>query len=138
MNPQSTALALLAVIAIAGCGATSADHRPTATATLTHLSGSPPVHAAGAAPARGGALFDAGRRVFVRARCGACHTVAAAGTHGQLGPDFDTSEQLDRTQIRTEIESGANGMPSFADRLTEEQKRAVIEFVFAAMHARPG
>jgi len=51
-------------------------------------------------------LLREGGRVFVSARCGACHTVASAHTHGQVGPDFDTSEQLNRDQIRTELDYG--------------------------------
>jgi mono/diheme cytochrome c family protein len=83
-----------------------------------------------------GQLVREGRRVFVSAGCGACHTVASAHTHGQVGPDFDTSEQLGRDAIRTQLDNGGGGMPSFRDRLTARQRDAVIEFVFQTLHQR--
>src|SRR5207244_1019427 len=51
-------------------------------------------------------LLGQGRRVFVSAGCGACHTVAAAHTHGRIGPDFDTSEQLTRAEILLQLNAG--------------------------------
>jgi mono/diheme cytochrome c family protein len=77
-----------------------------------------------------------GRRIFVSAGCGDCHTVASAHTHGHVGPDFDTSEQLNREMIRTELDYGDGIMPSFRDRLTAQQRDAVIEFVFQTLHQR--
>ncbi|HYY21083.1 MAG TPA: cytochrome c [Thermoleophilaceae bacterium] len=80
--------------------------------------------------------FREGRRVFVSAGCGGCHTVASAHTHGQAGPDFDTSEPLSRAQIRRQLNRGEGGMPSFRGRLTRRQEEAVTEFVFQTMHRR--
>jgi mono/diheme cytochrome c family protein len=81
-------------------------------------------------------LFSEGRRVFVTAGCGACHTVASAHTYGTAGPDFDTSEQLSRAQIRGQLNQGEGGMPSFRGRLTRRQESAVTEFVFETMRRR--
>jgi mono/diheme cytochrome c family protein len=81
-------------------------------------------------------LLSKGRRVFISARCGACHTVASAHTHGQVGPDFDTSEQLGRDQIRTELEYGDGVMPSYQHRLTARQRDAVTEFIFQTLRQR--
>jgi mono/diheme cytochrome c family protein len=83
-------------------------------------------------------LVSQGRRLFVSAGCGACHTVAAAHTQGRIGPDFDTSEQLTRAQILLQLDAGGGGMPSFRDSLTSQQKNAVIEFVFDVLHQRRG
>ena len=91
---------------------------------------------AGARPSESQLLRE-GARVFVSARCGACHTVASVHTHGQVGPDFDTSEQLNRDQIRTELDYGDGVMPSYRDRLSARQLDAVIEFVFHTLHQRP-
>lgn len=74
--------------------------------------------------------------MFVSAGCGGCHTVASARTYGHVGPDFDTSEQLNRGQIRTELDYGDGVMPSFRDRLSARQRDAVIEFVFQTLHQR--
>lgn len=81
-------------------------------------------------------LLSEGSRVFVSAGCGGCHTIASVHTHGQIGPDFDTSEQLGRDQIRTELDYGDGVMPSFSHHLTAGQLDAVIEFVFETMHNR--
>jgi mono/diheme cytochrome c family protein len=86
-------------------------------------------------PSRGQLLSEGGR-VFVSAGCGGCHTVASVHTHGQVGPDFDTSEQLNRDQIRTQLDYGGGGMPSYRDRLTDRQRDAVIEFVYHTLHQR--
>jgi mono/diheme cytochrome c family protein len=103
------AAATLAALALGGCG--SAGH-------------------AGAAPD--------GRRVYLSAHCGTCHTLRAAGTHATRdGPDFDTSELLDRAQIRQQLDAGVGGMPSYRGRLTPAQETAVSDFLYRAMHARP-
>jgi mono/diheme cytochrome c family protein len=82
-----------------------------------------------------GLLAD-GRRIFVSTGCGSCHTVASVGAHGRVGPNFDTSEQLGRAQIRSQLNQGVGGMPSFRDRLTARQEDAVTEFVFQTLHKR--
>jgi mono/diheme cytochrome c family protein len=101
--------ALLGAASLTGCGNPSTNHQE---------------------------LLGQGRRVFVSAGCGACHTVGAAHTHGRIGPDFDTSEQLTRTQILLQINAGGGSMPSFRDSLTAQQKNAVTEFVFDVLHQR--
>ena len=42
--------------------------------------------------ARAGAQLerDSGRAIFARMGCGSCHTLAAAGSKGQFGPDLDS------------------------------------------------
>jgi mono/diheme cytochrome c family protein len=80
--------------------------------------------------------YDSGRRIFVEAGCGGCHTSAAAGTHGTTGPDFDTSEVLSRAQIRSQLDLGVGGMPSFRSRLTPQEKADVAYFLAAALRNR--
>jgi len=53
-----------------------------------------------------------------------------------MGPDFDTSEQLSRSQIRRQLDLGLGGMPSFRGRLSRRQKDAVTEFVYVTMKRR--
>lgn len=79
-------------------------------------------------------LLSQGRRVFVDAGCGRCHAVATVHAHGGVGPDFDSSERLNRDQIRIEVDYGANGMPSYHSRLTDRQREAVVEFVYQTLH----
>lgn len=67
------------------------------------------------------------RELFVQ-QCGTCHVLAAAGTTGTIGPNLDeTRPPLDRS-IR-QITEGGGGMPAFGDQLTEEQIRALAEFI---------
>ena len=89
----------------------------------------------GGGPSRS-SLAAQGERVFVASGCGHCHTVASARTHGATGPNFDTSEQLTRAQIRSSLDEGANGMPSYRGRLSAAQADAVTEFVFQTLHHR--
>lgn len=60
----------------------------------------------GASPAalgRGGELFAQ--------RCGGCHTLAAAGTDGDVGPNLDTLKP-DRARVLRAIASGPGVMPT--------------------------
>lgn len=73
----------------------------------------------------------AGRRIFVDARCGACHTLRAAGAQGTLGTNFDAKPPslalaLDR------IAHGRNAMPAYSDRLSRQQIRDVAAYVVSA------
>ena len=88
------------------------------------------------APAVDPHVLATGRRIFVSAGCGGCHTLAAAGTHGTIGPNFDESETLSRAQIRNQLEVGVGGMPSFRGRLTPRQEAAVAAFLSWAMERR--
>ena len=76
----------------------------------------------------GGAHPDA-RGLFVGAGCGHCHALHDAHTRGGSGPDFDTSERLDRAQILRGMVEGANGMPSYAHRLTSRQREALAGYL---------
>lgn len=80
--------------------------------------------------------LQAGRTVFIHAGCGGCHTLRAAGTHGVIGPNFDTSERLSAGQIRNQLNLGIGGMPSFRRRLTGRQEEAVAAFLADAMKHR--
>lgn len=49
-----------------------------------------------------------GKPLFV-AFCGKCHTVAAAGSHGTLGPDLD-QDKLSFTEVVDAVEEGVGGI----------------------------
>jgi len=87
-------------------------------------SGKPAAIPASARPA-------AGKGVFGSAGCGSCHTLAAAGASGQIGPNLD-SLRPDFATVREKVESGGGGMPSFSDSLTKAQIRDVAAFVAAS------
>jgi mono/diheme cytochrome c family protein len=77
-----------------------------------------------------GDLAAEGRKVFASAGCGDCHSRAGPG------PDFATSEQLNRTQIQFYLNLGVGGMPSYRNRLSAHQEAAVTEYVFQVLHRR--
>jgi mono/diheme cytochrome c family protein len=85
-----------------------------------------PAGAARTVPASANAA--AGRAVFGTAGCGTCHTLAAAGTDGLIGPNLDSLRPT-YAQVRTKVERGGGGMPSFRGRLTAKQMRDVAAFV---------
>ena len=63
--------------------------------------------------------------------CGSCHTLADAGTSGTIGPNLDELKPSLDAAIR-QITNGGGGMPPFAGTLTDEQIRAVAEYVVQA------
>jgi len=78
----------------------------------------------------GGEAED-GEAVFADAGCGGCHALEAAGTSGTVGPNLDQLKPpLDRAI--QQIKNGGGGMPAFEDQLSEEQIRALAEYVVKA------
>ncbi len=71
-----------------------------------------------------------GRRLFA-ANCGSCHTLSAAGTSGQSGPNLDHLS-LTAAQVATKVRQGGGIMPSFDGTLTSAEISAVAAFVAGA------
>jgi mono/diheme cytochrome c family protein len=61
--------------------------------------------------------------------CASCHTFAAAGATGTVGPSLDTSV-MTQEQIAQQIEMPAGPMPSFAGQLSQQEIDAVAQYVF--------
>jgi mono/diheme cytochrome c family protein len=74
---------------------------------------------------------QAGKEVFASAGCGACHTLADAGSSGEIGPNLDEAKP-DRELVVERVTNGQGAMPSFKDRLSEEQIRDVAAYVVEA------
>jgi mono/diheme cytochrome c family protein len=86
----------------------------------------PPAKTVSALPP--GASAAAGAKVFATAGCGGCHTLAAAGSSGQAGPNLDaTRPSFERVQLQ--VARGGGGMPAFGGQLTPAQIRDVSAFV---------
>jgi mono/diheme cytochrome c family protein len=68
-----------------------------------------------------------GKQVFIT-NCGSCHTLAAAGTTGQVGPNLD-QVSLPASQVAGQVREGGGSMPSFAGQLSDAEIRAVAAFV---------
>lgn len=83
-------------------------------------------------PAGGGGGEDAkleeGKSVFASAGCGSCHTLADAGSSGQVGPNLDDAPPGE-TLVVERVTNGQGAMPPFKDQLTAEQIDAVALYV---------
>jgi len=75
----------------------------------------------------------AGAAAFASAGCGGCHTLAAAGSAGSVGPNLDETK-LSEEQIAAVVTKGRPGtaMQSFSGSLTPEQIAAVAAYVSAS------
>ena len=63
-----------------------------------------------------------------KAQCGVCHTLAAAGSVGQIGPSLDVLKpQIG--QIILSVTNGIGVMPSFEDVLSKEEIESVAYYV---------
>jgi cytochrome c oxidase subunit II len=89
----------------------------------------------------GGAALD-GEEIFSATGCGGCHTLAAAGTNGNVGPELDQISNADEAYIKESIEDpsatvvqGFNDgiMPSnYADQLSPEEIDALVKYLLEA------
>ena len=78
-----------------------------------------------AAPSGGGG----GQQLFSD-NCASCHTLAAAGASGKVGPDLD-QVQPGPDLITTQVNNGGGGMPAFKGKLTDEQIKQIADYVSA-------
>jgi cytochrome c6 len=73
-----------------------------------------------------------GKEIFLDPGCGGCHTLKAAGSKGTVGPDLDEHMKHHQGSLEHVVEAvseGGNGMPSFEERLGDDEIRLVAEFV---------
>ena len=79
---------------------------------------------------QGGTSGDpaAGEEVFASAGCGGCHTLEAAGSTGNVGPNLDES-QPETELVVDRVTNGAGAMPAFGDQLDEQQIQDVAAYV---------
>jgi len=71
----------------------------------------------------------AGKQVFLSvAACGGCHTLADAGSSGNVGPDLDDAKPT-YDKVVTQVTNGGGAMPPFKDSLTQQQIADVAAYV---------
>jgi mono/diheme cytochrome c family protein len=71
----------------------------------------------------------AGKEVFLGSSgCGACHTLADAGTSGTIGPNLDDS-QPSAELVVDRVTNGQGAMPSFSETLSDQQIADVAAYV---------
>ncbi len=79
----------------------------------------------------GGIAATEGKEIFAQAGCGSCHTLADAGSTGSVGPDLDQAKPSVELAI-DRVTNGKGVMPPFKGQLSEQQIRAVAEYVASA------
>ena len=63
-----------------------------------------------------------------KAMCGTCHTLQAAGSNGDIGPNLDMIKpQI--SQIISAVTNGIGVMPPWEGILSEQQRRDVVSYV---------
>jgi mono/diheme cytochrome c family protein len=110
-------------------GQTTSTPSQTATSTTATSTGSPEPESEPAAPGD----TAAGKQVFASAGCGGCHTLQAAGSSGNVGPNLDDLKPDEHT-VENQVEHGGGAMPAFKGQLSDRQIRDVAAFVAAATH----
>jgi mono/diheme cytochrome c family protein len=89
---------------------------------------STPAVASTSSPVPASADAVAGAKVFASAGCGSCHTLAAAKSSGQVGPNLDQA-QPGYDQVVQKVRNGGGGMPAFGGQLSEQEISDVAAFV---------
>jgi len=64
-----------------------------------------------------------------KAQCGTCHTLHAAGSVGNIGPNLDQLK-LPMSQIIYAVTNGIGVMSAWQGILTQEEIEAVVHYVF--------
>jgi mono/diheme cytochrome c family protein len=87
----------------------------------------------GALAAAGGGTDGKG---LFKTNCGSCHTLADAGTKGNVGPVLDQAKPSLSLAVKR-VTLGLNGMPSFKGQLTDKQIADVTAYVVKASGGNP-
>ena len=64
-----------------------------------------------------------------KAQCGVCHTLQAAGSEGDIGPNLDLIKPQE-VQVFNAVSNGIGVMQAWKGILTDEEIEAVAYFVF--------
>jgi mono/diheme cytochrome c family protein len=67
-------------------------------------------------------------KLLFQSTCGTCHVLADAGTSGTIGPNLDQAKPALQPAIE-QITNGGGGMPPFKGQLTEQQIRALAQYL---------
>ena len=80
-------------------------------------------------PAQSDGMFNLGKDVFLnKAVCSACHTLADAGSSGDIGPNLNEIRP-DKMRVINTVTNGIGVMPPYEDQLTLEEIEAVAHYV---------
>ena len=110
-------IALVVVLAVAGCGVTSTT-TPTPETVIGKVTAPPTLKGDPAA----------GKQVFETAGCKSCHTLKDAGATGTVGPNLDEAKPP-ASLVVDRVTNGKGVMPSFSGQLTAQQIADVAAYV---------
>ena len=80
---------------------------------------------------------NAGKVVFSSAGCASCHTLAAAGASGTIGPSLDLSKPTQPViveYVTNGSDASGNPMPAYAGTLTPTQIDDLAAYVYVTTH----
>jgi cbb3-type cytochrome c oxidase subunit III len=80
------------------------------------------------AAASGGSTTSTNGKTIFTSSCGSCHTLAAAGTNGTVGPNLDQLKPA-FARVQRQVINGGAIMPAFKGKLTDAQITAVAKYV---------
>lgn len=112
-------VAILLAAFVAGCGGGGSDSGGTT--------------GGGTTTTEGGSPLAAGKRTFEET-CSSCHTLAAAGATGEVGPNLDELEPS-QALVEKQVTDGGGGMPAFGGTLSKEEIADVAKFVSSSAGA---
>jgi mono/diheme cytochrome c family protein len=116
--------ALVLAFPVAGCGGGDDDD----TAAENVETGATDTEATTAEEEAGEGDPANGKTIFAAQACGSCHTMADAGTSGTIGPNLDDSKP-DSDLVVERVTNGSGAMPSFQDKLSEQEIMDVAAYV---------
>ena len=122
-------LSVLALVAV-GCGGEEV------TATPETVEGTIPEETTGGDTEELPALeltgkAEEGESLWADGGCGACHTLAAADSSGNVGPNLDESQPSYELAVQR-ITLGQGGMPAFGEQFEPQQIADVAQYVVAS------
>lgn len=79
----------------------------------------------------GGGGKPDGKQIFESAGCTGCHTLADAGSTGNVGPNLDDAKPS-KDLVVERVTNGQGAMPSFKGQLSEAEIQAVADYVSSA------
>jgi mono/diheme cytochrome c family protein len=122
--------ALVLALPIAGCGGGEDENTAPENATTTETGGGGGATTAETTTAAEGDAAK-GKEIFAAQGCGSCHTLADAGSSGSVGPNLDDAKPSFDLVVER-VTDGAGVMPSFKDKLSEQEIKDVAAYVSTA------
>ena len=83
-------------------------------------------------PAHSDQILEMGKDVFLnKANCATCHSLAEAGSNGQIGPNLN-QVRPDMMRVMSVVKNGIGIMPPLEELLSSQEIEAVAHYVSIA------